>query len=92
MPKGRLVFEQLKTTGDSMGIGIQRARVPGGWLVVVGVRAVLTFKDASLTFYPDPEHAWDGNSPLEKPVELKGPEESDNRSLGSRWSRIPRLW
>lgn len=33
---------------------VLRSKVPGGWLVLA---------DASLTFYPDPEHVWDGTSP-----------------------------
>ncbi len=31
-----------------------RAKVPGGWLVAL--------HGASVTFYPDPEHQWDGSS------------------------------
>ena len=31
-----------------------RAKVPGGWLVLSPA--------VSITFYPDPEHEWDGNS------------------------------
>jgi hypothetical protein len=30
-----------------------RAKVPGGWLVAY---------DNGMTFVPDPEHQWDGNS------------------------------
>lgn len=39
------------------GIVVYRAKVPGGWLVFV-------YQDNSsgLTFYPDPQHLWDGNS------------------------------
>ncbi len=33
---------------------MMRAKVPGGWLVVYG-------KDF-ITFYPDPDHKWDGSS------------------------------
>jgi hypothetical protein len=32
-----------------------RTKVPGGWLV-------LWEASGSMTFYPDPEHKWDGNS------------------------------
>ena len=35
-------------------MGMRRAKVPGGWLVVV--------TGAGVTFYPDPEHQWDGTS------------------------------
>jgi len=38
---------------------LYRSKVPGGWLVVVvGGES----ESASLTFYPDPEHQWDGRS------------------------------
>lgn len=38
-----------------------RAKVPGGWFVLVMVE---TPEEASpsLTFYPDPGHAWDGGN------------------------------
>lgn len=35
---------------------VYRAKVPGGWLVVVADNA------RGLTFYPDPNHHWDGGS------------------------------
>ncbi|HST22198.1 MAG TPA: hypothetical protein VLR90_13830 [Blastocatellia bacterium] len=38
-----------------------RAKVPGGWLVVVRIEGGLAVSP-SVTFYPDPEHEWDGNS------------------------------
>jgi hypothetical protein len=44
-----LRFERL----DAGGYAVARAKVPGGWLVASG---------ASVTFYPDPEHGWDGAS------------------------------
>ena len=34
---------------------LHRANVPGGWLVMSG-------QSRSLAFYPDPEHAWDGQT------------------------------
>jgi len=37
-----------------------RVKVPGGWLVIIKLSYgayVLT-----VTFYPDPEHAWDGKA------------------------------
>jgi hypothetical protein len=39
------------------------AKIPGGWLVMIRVRNRLG-EDAGvgLTFVPDPEHKWDGNS------------------------------
>jgi hypothetical protein len=33
---------------------VSRAKVPGGWLVVIN--------GSTATFYPDPDHAWDGKS------------------------------
>jgi hypothetical protein len=33
-----------------------RAKVPGGWLVVLWTAS------AALAFYPDPEHQWDGGT------------------------------
>jgi hypothetical protein len=33
---------------------VSRAKVPGGWLVLIDGSAA--------TFYPDPEHAWDGTT------------------------------
>jgi hypothetical protein len=45
----RLKFEPL----DAAAYAIARAKVPGGWLIAGG---------ATLTFYPDPEHSWDGSS------------------------------
>ena len=34
-----------------------RAKVPGGWLVMVGDTS-----SRGVTFYPDPDHAWDGTT------------------------------
>lgn len=48
-----------KKTNIMSGFSTWRAKVPGGWLVIVsglsgpsGARGV--------TFYPDPDHKWDG--------------------------------
>ena len=46
----KLQWEQL----DSSDFALLRAKVPGGWLVALA--------GASVTFYPDPEHLWDGSS------------------------------
>lgn len=35
---------------------VHRARVPGGWLVLV------MHNTSGLTFYPDPTHRWEGDS------------------------------
>jgi hypothetical protein len=49
-PEATLKFEKLSAAPYS----IARAKVPGGWLLVYG--------NSSLAFYPDPEHAWNGES------------------------------
>jgi hypothetical protein len=46
----KLRWEQL----DSGGTALQRAKVPGGWLLLA--------PGAGLAFYPDPRHRWDGSS------------------------------
>ena len=58
-----LVWQALPVynQGGSLVRETKRAKVPGGWLVLVSVNAH-TSVSASLTFYPDPEHAWDGHS------------------------------
>ena len=48
--QAKLQWEQL----DSSHYAVLRAKVPGGWLVALG--------GASVTFYADPEHLWDGSS------------------------------
>ena len=40
---------------DSSHPSLLRAKVPGGWLLAAG-------SGAGLTFYPDPDHQWDGKS------------------------------
>ena len=49
-PPPKLQWEGLSAEG------VRRAKVPGGWLVAIGAGA--------LTFYPDPDHTWDGASLL----------------------------
>jgi hypothetical protein len=44
-------WEEIKTNSVKM----ERAKVPGGWLVMVHWNGRV-----SLTFYPDPNHKWDG--------------------------------
>ena len=47
-----------KADGGIFAIGwnVHRTKVPGGWLVLV------IHNTSGLTFYPDPEHNWDGGS------------------------------
>jgi hypothetical protein len=48
-PPHLLKFEHLAAGGYS----VARAKVPGGWLIAIGT---------GVTFYPDPEHSWNGLS------------------------------
>ncbi len=52
-----LVWESLTVESVTGVVAAQRAKVPGGWLVAIS----LTY-GAGVTFYPDPDHLWDGNS------------------------------
>jgi hypothetical protein len=54
MPK--LKFEKLDV-GASLSVQVNRAKIPGGWLLVSTSNA-----GGGVTFYPDPEHKWDGGS------------------------------
>ena len=50
----------LKYEGDKPAKYAYRARVPGGWLIFIWTpgRGGL----GGVTFYPDPNHAWDGGT------------------------------
>ncbi len=66
-----VVFQSLDTR-SCPNTSLRRSKVPGGWLIV----ATTTFQYSQgngngpgsfeaaggLTFYPDPDHKWDGNS------------------------------
>lgn len=58
-----LTFVELKAQAtrpdgsEPREIHIDRAKVPGGWLVRTS-----TFEGPAMTFLPDPTHAWDGSS------------------------------
>ncbi len=54
----QLVWEKLNSKGGGVLLhwDVHRAKVPGGWLVLVMKNT------AGLTFCPDPEHRWDGGS------------------------------
>ncbi len=53
----QLVWEELNSKGGGiLHWDVHRAKVPGGWLVLVIHNAT------GLTFYPDLEHKWDGKS------------------------------
>jgi hypothetical protein len=51
-PPIQVHWEELRSSHHP----VMRAKVPGGWLVTVGRG------DSGVTFYPDPDHAWDGRS------------------------------
>ena len=55
--KTELVFKNLNTGREIFSYGIKRAKVPGGWLIMVKLT-----DSFELTFYPDPKHEWDGGS------------------------------
>ena len=54
----QLVWEKLNSHegGVLLHWDVHRAKVPGGWLVLV------IHNTTGLTFYPDPEHKWNGGS------------------------------
>jgi hypothetical protein len=56
----QLVWHKLNSSRAEGGVfklgDVHRTKVPGGWLVLVVNNAT------GLTFYPDPEHNWDGGS------------------------------
>ena len=54
MPKLR--FEKLDV-GTTLSARVSRAKVPGGWLLVA-----ISNSGGGFTFYPDPQHQWDGKS------------------------------
>ncbi len=54
-------WEQLRTSRTTGGLSfhVYRARVPRGWFVYVHLDPDC---GGGVTFYPDPEHKWDGKS------------------------------
>lgn len=56
----QLVWHKLNSSSAESRVfklgNVYRAKVAGGWLVLVADNA------NGLTFYPDPEHNWDGGS------------------------------
>lgn len=58
--QAQLVWHKLDSSKAEGGIfkldEVYRSKVPGGWLVLVANNA------RGITFYPDPEHKWDGGS------------------------------
>ena len=60
MPVLHLEELNVKYEGEKTAQYAYRSRVPGGWLVFTWTpgKGGLT----SSTFYPDPDHTWDGGS------------------------------
>jgi len=58
MPK--LKFEKLDV--DALSARVSRARIPGGWLLIA-----TSSSGGGVTFYPDPQHKWDGGSVADAP-------------------------
>lgn len=56
-----LAFETLNVAGTGRPL-VERARVPGGWLVIVEAVGFGDYSTFSVCFYPDPGHEWDGGS------------------------------
>lgn len=51
---GAVQSQMVRWEGLTSDLGqLMRAKVPGGWLVL---------RASALTFYPDPEHTWEGTS------------------------------
>ena len=54
-----LHWEDVQGDGGPRGVYLKRAKVPGGWLVLLGLNMVGSI---AITFYPDPEYMWDGSN------------------------------
>ncbi len=52
-----IIWENLQIESITDIQSVQRAKVPGGWFV-----AIALISGGGMTFYPDPEHRWDGHS------------------------------
>jgi hypothetical protein len=50
-------WETLQNGIRLEGYDLYRAKVPGGWLIYID-----RVEHSGLTFLPDPNHEWDGNS------------------------------
>ena len=52
-----LKWQDLKSSAIGHVFSVYRVKVPGGWLVSVHMG-----DGVGVTFYPDPNHQWDGSS------------------------------
>jgi hypothetical protein len=64
-PTPALTWHKLESTRTDKGLfsfdwDVHRAKVPGGWFVLVRVAG--SAEPGSVTFYPDPDHRWTGGS------------------------------
>jgi len=57
----KLNFEKLDV--GAVSFRVNRAKIPGGWLVFASSNS----GGGGLTFYPDPQHKWDGGSVADAP-------------------------
>jgi hypothetical protein len=57
----KLVFERLEGSNIPTSTILSRAKISGGWLIVS-----TSNNGGGVTFYPDPEHKWDGGSVADK--------------------------
>lgn len=58
-----IYWEHLGTVHAGLITDTYRAKVPGGWLIQIQrYTADHSAHTGGLTFYPDPNHEWDGNS------------------------------
>jgi len=65
MPK--LKFEKLDVDGLSSA-RMNRTKVPGGWLLIFSSNS-----GGGCTFYPDPEHKWNGESVADDKIAVAAP-------------------
>jgi len=56
-------WEHIICSHAGLATHLYRTKVPGGWLVQVqNYVSSMGSHIGGLTFYPDPQHEWDGNS------------------------------
>lgn len=56
-------WETVETQSSSSQHFMERASVPGGWLLRVSIPFIQGgWVISSMMFYPDPGHSWDGAS------------------------------
>ena len=53
-----IIWEDLDSSGHGH-LAMRRAKVPGGWLIYASDGY---HHHGGMTFYPDPEHRWNGSS------------------------------